>query len=122
MRALHWRWQGQSKTASSDKRRIAPAHICNLPAANELTAGGDQEWMEIGPMKKILLSAAVVMLFASPALAQSYNPDFGTGNVINLPALEHGSGYSESYAYEPAPAHVRREFHSRHVRHHLRRD
>jgi len=75
-------------------------------------------------MKKILLSAAIAMLFASPAVAQSYNPDFGTGNVINLPALEHGGGfgYSEPYAYEPAPAHVRREFRGRHVRHHLRRD
>jgi len=71
-------------------------------------------------MKKIILSAAFAMLFASPALAQSYNPDFGTGNVINLPALEQG--YGEPYAYEPAPAHVRHEFRGRHVRHHMRRD
>lgn len=76
-------------------------------------------------MKKVFLSAVVLMLFASPALAQSYNPDFGTGNVINLPALEHGYGEPfayEPYAYEPAPAHVRHEFHGRHVRHHLRRN
>jgi len=75
-------------------------------------------------MKKIFLSAAVAMLFASPALAQSYDPDAGTGNVINLPALEHGGGfaYGEPYAYEPAPAHVRHEFSGRHVRHPLRRD
>jgi len=38
-------------------------------------------------MKKIFLSAAVAMLFASPALAQSYSSGYGTGNVINLPAL-----------------------------------
>jgi hypothetical protein len=79
--------------------------------------------MEIGSMKKIFLSAAVAMLFASPALAQSYDPDVGTGNVINLPALEHGGGfaYSDPYAYEPAPAnaHAQHEFRGRHVRHQM---
>ena len=57
-------------------------------------------------MKKIFLSAAVAMLFASPALAQSYSSGYGTGNVINLPALEHcgfTSGTS-TYAYEPSRA------------------
>jgi hypothetical protein len=77
-------------------------------------------------MKKIFLSAAVAMMFASPALAQSYDPDSGTGNVINLPALEHGGFATESspYAYEPAPAatHAQPEFRGRHVRHQMRRD
>lgn len=41
-------------------------------------------------MKKIILSAAVAMLLASPAFAQSYSGEYGTGNVINQPALEHG--------------------------------
>jgi hypothetical protein len=55
-------------------------------------------------MKKIFLSAALVMLFASPALAQSYSSGYGTGNVIDFPALEHGGFNSESssYAYEPS--------------------
>jgi hypothetical protein len=75
-------------------------------------------------MKKMILSAAVAMLFASPAFAQSYSDEYGTGNVINQPALEHSgpawqgefqSGYQGgyqggsqagpyaqgSYAYEP---------------------
>ena len=41
-------------------------------------------------MKKIILSAAVAMLLASPAFAQSYSASYGTGNVIDQPALEHG--------------------------------
>ena len=41
-------------------------------------------------MKKIILSAAVAVLLASPAFAQSYSGEYGTGNVINQPALEHG--------------------------------
>ena len=41
-------------------------------------------------MKKIILSAAVAMLLASPAFAQSYSSSYGTGNVIDQPALEHG--------------------------------
>jgi hypothetical protein len=41
-------------------------------------------------MKKILMSTAVVMLFASPAFAQSYSAGYGTGNAIDMPALEHG--------------------------------
>ena len=41
-------------------------------------------------MKKLLLSAALTAMLASPAFAQSYNAGYGTGNVINQPALEHG--------------------------------
>jgi hypothetical protein len=78
---------------------------------------------EIEPMKKMILSAAVAMLLASPAFAQSYSSSYGTGNVINQPALEHGGPawqgefqgrsrggfqggpYAQgSYAYEPPRA------------------
>ncbi|HEX3338589.1 MAG TPA: hypothetical protein VHT68_05365 [Pseudolabrys sp.] len=74
-------------------------------------------------MKKMILSAAVAMLLASPAFAQSYSSSYGTGNVINQPALEHGGPawqgefqgrsrggfqggpYAQgSYAYEPPRA------------------
>jgi hypothetical protein len=69
-------------------------------------------------MKKFLLSATVAMLLASPAFAQSYSGGYGTGNVINQPALEHGGfqagsqggpyaqgSYAQgSYAYEPPRA------------------
>ena len=69
-------------------------------------------------MKKMILSAAVAMLLASPAFAQSYSSSYGTGNVIDQPALEHGgpawqgefqSGFQRGsqggpYAYEPPRA------------------
>jgi hypothetical protein len=69
-------------------------------------------------MKKIILSAAVAVLLASPAFAQSYSGEYGTGNVINQPALEHGGPawqgefqggfHADSqggpYAYEPPRA------------------
>jgi hypothetical protein len=69
-------------------------------------------------MKKIILSAAVAMLLASPAFAQSYSSSYGTGNIIDQPALEHGGpawqgefqGRSQGgfqggpYAYEPPRA------------------
>jgi hypothetical protein len=32
-------------------------------------------------MKKLLIGAAFVAMLATPALAQSFNPDYGTGNV-----------------------------------------
>ena len=48
-------------------------------------------------MKKFLtivgLLAAVV---ATPAFAQSYDHDFGTGNVINTPALEQQAGRDDA--------------------------
>jgi len=58
-------------------------------------------------MKKLLMGAAFVALLASPAFAQSYNPDYGTGNVFNVPAAE-AVGVTGSvggpYAYAPAPS------------------
>ncbi len=61
-------------------------------------------------MKKILISTAFILM-ASPALAQSYSAGYGTGNVINPPALDHG-GFAETsgngaYAYAPEPAGTR---------------
>jgi hypothetical protein len=35
-------------------------------------------------MKKLLLGASLAVLLASPALAQSFIPDFGTGNVAPM--------------------------------------
>jgi hypothetical protein len=37
-----------------------------------------------------LIAAVAALSFASPALAQSFNPDFGTGN--ELPSQYHDSG------------------------------
>ena len=55
-------------------------------------------------MKKLIMGTMLATLFASPALAQSYSPGFGTGNVIDLPALEHGGSagpFGGPNAYEP---------------------
>ena len=61
-------------------------------------------------MKKLLISTALILL-ASPAFAQSYSAGYGTGNVINLPALEHGGFASTAetgaYAYAPQRADAR---------------
>jgi hypothetical protein len=32
-------------------------------------------------MKKLLIGTALVAMLATPALAQSFDPDFGTGNI-----------------------------------------
>jgi opacity protein-like surface antigen len=55
-------------------------------------------------VKKFLLSAVLAASIATPALAQSYNPEFGTGNVRDMPQAERSNGDANSaYAHEPAP-------------------
>ena len=44
-------------------------------------------------MKKLILGATVAMLLAAPALAQSYDPQYGTGNTFNEPARELAGGF-----------------------------
>jgi len=68
-------------------------------------------------MKRFLVSAALSAMLVSPAFAQSYSSSYGTGNVIDLPALEHGGGAigstNGSYAYEPPRTHSRQSHHVR---------
>ncbi|MGC1960833.1 MAG: hypothetical protein WA683_24800 [Pseudolabrys sp.] len=67
-------------------------------------------------MKKLLVSAVLSAMLASPAFAQSYNAGYCTGNLINLPALEHGGPNAlagEAYASAPPRASAR---HLRHAR------
>lgn len=52
-------------------------------------------------MKKLLLSAAFAAVLATPAFAQSYNPDFGTGNVNPPVASLHSNEAGSAFAYEP---------------------
>ena len=57
-------------------------------------------------MRKLLIAAGFAAIAASPASAQSYSSGYGTGNVINLPALEHGGFFAagtpkSAYAYAP---------------------
>jgi hypothetical protein len=54
-------------------------------------------------MKKLLISAAFVTMLASPALAQSYTPEFGDANVANGPQAEGmgGDSYARSFGFAP---------------------
>lgn len=58
-------------------------------------------------MKKLILGTALATLMAAPALAQAYNPNDGTGNVIPTPVSWHSqTGAYEGAAnpYMPSPA------------------
>jgi hypothetical protein len=55
-------------------------------------------------MKKLILSAAFAAMLASPAFAQSYNPQYGTGNTFNEPAREMSNGFGGgAQAFAQAP-------------------
>ena|SRR5512142_507891 len=64
-------------------------------------------------MRKMLIVTGIAAVIAAPASAQSYSASYGTGNVINLPALEHGGDFAagtpnSAYAYAPEGAAARR--------------
>jgi hypothetical protein len=54
-------------------------------------------------MKKLLISAAFAAMIATPALAQSYTPEFGGANVENTPRAERlgGDSYARAFAFAP---------------------
>jgi hypothetical protein len=63
-------------------------------------------------MKKLLTIAGLLAVIATPAFAQSYSHDFGTGNIINEPALEQQAGRADAAnsAFAQAPKkHVNRK-------------
>jgi len=49
-------------------------------------------------MKKLLTIIGVLSVIATPAFAQSYAHDFGTGNVIDTPALEQANQGASAFA------------------------
>jgi hypothetical protein len=49
-------------------------------------------------MKKFMTVAALATILASPALAQSYSPDLGTGNIV--PNYSAQAGFNPEYAPE----------------------
>jgi len=60
-------------------------------------------------MKKLMVTVALASIIASPAFAQSYDPDIGTGNVaaqIEAPAAR--SDAQVAYAQAPASTVARR--------------
>jgi len=52
-------------------------------------------------MKKLLLSAAFAAALATPAFAQSYSSDYGTGNINPPVASLRSNDPNAAYAYEP---------------------
>jgi hypothetical protein len=59
-------------------------------------------------MKKLMLTVALASIIASPAFAQSYDPDLGTGNIaaqIEAPTAQ--SNAKGAYAQVPAGTAVR---------------
>ena len=62
-------------------------------------------------MKKVVLIAALASVFASQAFAQSYDPDEGSGNIVNPPAAQAtngqfgvGTGAYASAPYDETPS------------------
>jgi hypothetical protein len=82
-----------------------------------VTLGGSVQIGETEMKKTLLATAALVAVLASPALAQSYDPDIGSGNLDSAPyagnnsAPIHGHARtaarftpSEAYAHVPDAA------------------
>ena len=69
-------------------------------------------------MKTYAIVAALFTILSGPAMAQSYCAGFGTGNVIDLPALEQaGSSSAANSAYAQAPAKKMKKIKHRHLTH-----
>jgi opacity protein-like surface antigen len=55
-------------------------------------------------MKKLVLAAGLAALLATPALAQSYDSEYGTGNSLPTPpswAAQQNAGAGSAFAYAP---------------------
>jgi hypothetical protein len=82
---------GRGAPISGGRRNVTPAH--------------EMETM----MNKLLLSAALAAALATPAFAQSFDRDYGTGNVngsLGVTAPVHTGSVDRSYAYAPRRAHA----------------
>jgi hypothetical protein len=57
-------------------------------------------------MKKFLTIVGLLTVIATPAFAQSFSHDFGTGNVVDVPAVEQQqAGRTDAMsAFAQAPA------------------
>ncbi len=49
-------------------------------------------------MKKLIVAVALAAAFASPAFAQSYDPDLGSGNIVQFAAPASQSAAQSSFA------------------------
>jgi hypothetical protein len=77
------------------------------------TAAGNST-METAMLKKLVMGAALAALLGTAALAQSYDPDEGGGN-INPPfaSLQGQQTSNGAYAYVPPRMHNTRVVHNR---------
>ena len=66
-------------------------------------------------MKKLLLTIGIVTVMATPALAQSWDPDVGSGNIAPAPYGEYANGAS---IYQHRGFNARAEAPRRVFRHH----
>jgi hypothetical protein len=71
-------------------------------------------------LKKLMMGAGFVALIATSAMAQSYQPEWGSGNIVpntspapSISAMRDSA--PDAYAYQPAPR-------QRHMNHHMDRD
>ena len=114
MRAVHCVEQSGNSTSNSEQAiQFIPTHFAD--SERHLFRRRTMK-MEMKPMKKLILSAALAAMLTSPAFAQSYNAGYGSGNVIDQAALEHGgptASGNESFASVPPRASAR---HARNTR------
>jgi hypothetical protein len=68
-------------------------------------------------MKKLMTVAALATVLASPALAQSYDPDVGSGNIVR-PFYAHArrgayNAFARVYRREVLPHRLHRSAHAK---------
>jgi hypothetical protein len=73
-------------------------------------------------MRKLIVALALAMALASPAFAQSYNPDVGSGNIVpyagvQAPQSNADNAYAQVKPRGPAAQHVNRGAHARGAAH-----
>jgi hypothetical protein len=88
--------------------------------------------MEISMLKKIIIGAAFSALMASWAMAQSYQPEWGSGNIVagssgGFVAVPYGTErfggpYAGAYAYERPMVHHRYRQSRQHMNDHWDHD
>ncbi len=57
-------------------------------------------------LKKLLIGTALAAMAASPALAQSYYPDVGSGNIVAGPGGPHVRAETSPYVGQRGPAYT----------------
>jgi hypothetical protein len=56
-------------------------------------------------LNKLMMGTALAVLLASPAVAQSFDPAAGTGNIVRNPSVRYSgiimpNSFRDAYAYE----------------------